>query len=261
VRLSYGETVARPSFRELSPYDSYEPDLDLVLRGNPNLQMVAVKSYDARVEWYPKPGDILSAGFFFKQVERPIEWVSVSADDELVQPFNRVNKAATLMGFEFEARKSLDFIARPLKGLSLGANITLIQSTVTLTKLELDAKREIDPNTSDTRPLFDQSPYIINLDLNYDHPTSGTSFSLGSNLTGERLVLLRTRGEDIYEHPPITLDASISQRFWKHWTFRFGVRNLLDSEYLQTYGSSPKGLIFRSYTLGRTYAISLTADW
>jgi outer membrane receptor protein involved in Fe transport len=185
----------------------------------------------------------------------------VSADDEKVEPFNRLNKLATIMGFEFEARKSLDFIARPLKGLTLGANITLIQSEATLTKLELDAKRDIDPNTSETRPLFDQSPYIINLDLNYDHPTSGTSFSLGSNLTGERLVIVRTRGEDIYEHPPITLDASISQRFLKHFTFRFGVRNLLDSEYLQTYGSSPKGLIFRSYTLGRTYAVSLTADW
>ena len=261
LRLGYGETLARPSFRELSPYDSYEPEPDVVLRGNPALQMVGVKSYDARVEWYPAPGDILSAGFFYKEIEGAIEWISIEAGDEKYEPFNRTNEPSTIIGFEFEGRKSLDFIAPQLKGLSLGANITLIQSTATLTDLELDDKRDIDPGTPRTRPLFDQSPYIINLDLGYDHPTSGTSFSLGANLTGERLVLVRTRGPDIYEHPPITLDASISQRFWKHFTFRFGVRNLLDSEYLRTYGSSPDGLIYESYKHGRTYSFSLTADW
>jgi outer membrane receptor protein involved in Fe transport len=261
LRLSYGETVARPSFRELSPYDSYEPDLTVVLRGNPNLQMVSIKSYDARVEWYPDPGDILSLGFFYKEVERPIEWVSVSADDELVEPFNRLNKTATVMGVEFEARKSLDFIPGQFKGLTLGANITLIKSIATLTDIELENKRGIDPHVSDTRPLFDQSPYIINLDLSYDHPTSGTSLVIGANLTGERLVLLRTKGPDVYEHPPISLDAAISQKFRKHWTVRFGVRNLLDSEFLTTYGSDPNGNIFQSYKRGRTYSISLIADF
>lgn len=261
VRLSYGETVARPSFRELSPYQAFESDHEITLRGNPNLQMVAVRSYDARVEWYPKPGDIISAGFFYKEVDGAIEWISIEAGDEKYEPFNRTNKTSTLMGFEFEARKSLDFLGRPLRGLSLGANITLIQSTATLNDLELEDKRNVDPGTSRTRPLFDQSPYIINLDLSYDHPTSGTSLTLGSNLTGERLVLVRTSGEDIYEHPPITLDASISQRFLKHFTFRFGIRNLLDSEFLRTYGSSSDGLVYESYRRGRTYSFSLTADW
>lgn len=261
LRLSYGETVARPSFRELSLYDSYEPDLDVVLRGNPNLKMISIKSYDARVEWYPNPGEILSAGFFYKEVERPIEWISVSADDELVEPFNRLNKPATLMGVEFEARKSLEFITGQFKGLTLGANITLIKSIATLTDVELTSKREVQPSTSGTRPLFDQSPYIINLDLNYEHPTSGTTFVIGANLTGARLVLLRTKGPDIYEHPPISLDAAISQKFWKHWTARFGVRNLLDPDFLRTYGSDSKGKVFQSYKRGRTFSVSLSAEF
>lgn len=257
LRLGFGETVARPSFRELAPVDGYLPDLAIVARGNPNLQMVAIKSYDARVEWYPNPGDLLSAGFFYKDVVRPIELTSVSADDELVTWINRENKPATLMGVEFEARKSLDFITGSFKGLTLGANITIIQSVVTLTDIELANKQE----GGDTRPLYDQSPYIINLDLNYEHPTSGTSFVLGANLTGERLVLVKTLGPDIYEHPPVSLDFAITQKFAKHWTARFGVRNLLDSEFLQTYGSDPKGNVFQSYTRGRTYGLSLGVEF
>ncbi len=261
LRLGYGQTVARPSFRELSPYDSYESELGLVLRGNPNLEMAAIQSYDARVEWYPKPGNLLSAGFFYKEVERPIEWISVSVDDELIQPINRDNKPATLMGVEFEGRQSLDFITSQLKGLTLGANVTLIKSVATLTDVELANKRTVDPNTPATRPLFDQSPYIINLELNYEHPTLGTAFVLGANLTGERLVLVRTKGPDVYEHPPVTLDAAISQKFWKHWTVRFGVRNILDSEFRQTYGASENGNVFQSYTRGRTFGVNVTAEF
>lgn len=261
LRLSYGQTVARPSLRELSPYDSYESDWGVVVRGNPNLTMIAMTSYDARLEWYPNSGDILSTGFFYKEVTDPIEFASVSADDELVEPFNRVNKPATIMGVELEARKSLEFMTEQFKGLSLGANITLIKSIATLTPGELLAKQSFDPDTPATRPLYGQSPYIINLDLNYDHPTSGTSFTIGANLTGERLVLVTTRGPDIYEHPATSLDVAISQKFLKHWTARFSVRNLLDPDYLTTYGTSPNGNIFQSYTRGRTFGLSLTAEF
>src|SRR6185436_15911810 len=218
LRLSYGETVSRPSYREIAPVQSYLPDLDIVAQGNPELEMIAIKSYDLRLEWFPKPGDVISGGFFYKQIKRPIELISLSADDQQVTWINRDNKPADLMGVEFEARKSMEFVSPLFKGLSLGANVALIESSTTLTESELFNKRQVDPSADDTRPLYDQSPYIINVDLSYDHPTSGTSVSIGANFTGERIVLTKTQGPDIYEHPPISLDAAISQKFWKHWT-------------------------------------------
>jgi outer membrane receptor protein involved in Fe transport len=237
------------------------PDLGVTALGNPNLEMIAIKSYDARLEWYPGPGDTISAGMFYKEVKRPIELTSRSADDEQVTWLNRTNAPATLLGVEFEARKSLEFVTPYFKGLTLGANVTLIKSTAELTAEELNNKRQGNPNPPDTRPLFDQSPYIINLDLNYEHPTSGTSFVVGANLTGERLVLVKTLGPDIYEHPPISLDAAISQKFGKHWTARFAVRNILDPEFRQTYGSDFNGNIFQSYKRGRTFSVSLSAEF
>ena len=143
----------------------------------------------------------------------------------------------------------------------MGANITLIQSDRKLSRIELQNKRSVDPFYPDSRALYDQSPYIINLDLSYDHPKSGTSFTIAANLTGARLALVKTLGEDIYEHPPITLDAMINQKFCKHWTIRFGVRNILDSKFLQTYGSSTEGKIFQAYHYGRTYGVALTGEF
>ena len=174
---------------------------------------------------------------------------------------NRTNGAAKLMGVEFEARKSMEFLAPEFKGLTLGANVTLIKSETKLSVSELFNKRAADPRTPGTRSLYSQSPYIINLDLTYAHPTSGTTLAVGANLTGERLIIAKSQSKDIYEHPPITLDAAISQKFWKHWSARFAVKNLLDPDFLQTYGADDQGRIYQSYKRGRTYSVSLTAEF
>ena len=97
--------------------------------------------------------------------------------------------------------------------------------------------------------------------MNNDHPTSGTSLTVCANFTGERLVLAKTQGPDIYEHPPVSLDAAVSQKLGTHWTIRFGVRNILDQDYLQTYGPDAEGNIFQNFKRGRTYGVVLSAEF
>ena len=265
LRLSYAETVSRPSFRELSPILNYLPDRNVFARGNPELKMSDIQSYDARLEWFPSPGELLSVGVFYKQLRNPIELYQVTLDGDDVTWVNR--DKATLMGLEFEARKSLRFISQRLDGFTAGANITLIESETALTageyanKTDVDGDGNIDFVTSPTRPLYDQSPYVINLDLSYDRPASGTSITLSANLTGERISLATAQGEDQYEHPPVTLDVGVTQKIGKHMSVRFGVRNLLDSEYLQTYGSDADGAVYQSYRRGRTFSLSLTTEF
>jgi TonB-dependent receptor-like protein/carboxypeptidase family protein len=265
LRLSYAQTVARPSFREKAPIANYLPDYKVWADGNPELEMSAITSYDARLEWYPGPGDLLSFGVFYKKLERPIELYMTDLSSASVTWINR--DQATVMGLEFEARKSFEFIAPQFRGLTLGVNAALIESETRLTDIEFHNKTDpdgdgvIDFPTSQTRPLYDQSPYIVNLDLTYDHVSSGTTFTIAANLTGPRIVLSTAQGPDIYEHPPISLDALISQRVGRYWTLRFGVRNILDPEYSQTYGDSPDDPIYQSYKRGRTFAIQATAEF
>jgi len=264
LRVSYGETVARPSFREKAPISNYLPDLDLFAEGNPNLTMSSIRSYDARLEWFPAPGDVISFGVFSKDLRDPIELYRVDFQNSVTW----INRAeATVRGIEFEARKQMGFLSDHLRDLTLGVNLAVIESETPLTDVEFRSKTDPDndgiPNTtlSPTRPLYDQSPYILNLDATYYLAPTRTTFTLAANLTGERIVLSTSQGDDIYEHPPVTLDAFVEQRFGRHLTLRLGVRNLLDGEYRQTYGPEYDGPQRLSYQRGRTYSLSLNASF
>jgi len=265
LRLNYAQSVARPSFRELAPISNYDGDLDLFIRGNPYLSMVDATSYDARLEWFPNPGEILSCSLFYKDIKKAIELYSVALDDDDVTSINR--DKASLIGIELEARKSLRCISQYLDEFTLGVNLAFMKSETKLTDTEYSNKTDVDHDgiidfpTSRTRPLYDQSPYVINLDLNYDHPATGTSIGLAANLVGERIILATAQGADLYEHAPVSLDATLSQRIGRNWNLRFGVRNLLDSEYTQTYGAEADGALRRRYQRGRTYSISLSAEF
>ncbi len=257
VRLGYSGTIARPSFREKADFErNYLPDLGLFAAGNPHLEMSTVESYDARVEWYPAPGDILSAGVFLKQLTKPIELYAYSFDDSLTF-INR--DAATVRGVEFETRKNLGFLSDSLQGFTLGANVALIQSETEIFPNEFYYKTNVLGGTS--RPLYDQSPYIINLDLGYDHPSWGTSLTLAANFTGERIILTTAQGADIYEHVPISFDALMSQKIGKHFVLRLGVRNILDPEFRQTYGNDFDDYLRQTFRRGRTFSFSLGADY
>jgi len=64
---------------------------------------------------------------------------SLAVDDGVVVTWiNRSNGPAKVMGVEFEARKSMEFLASGLKGLSLGANVTLIESSTKLSESRVD---------------------------------------------------------------------------------------------------------------------------
>jgi TonB-dependent receptor len=258
VRLAYSQTVARPSFRELAAYRSYDPALDEILEGNPLLTLSSINNYDFRWEWYPRPGEILGISIFYKEIENAIERRFVSRDSEIISFENRPK--AKVYGIEFEARKTLDFIDPKLYQFSLGGNLSLIDSETPLNEIELTNKREALGEVEEKRPLYDQSPYILNFDLSYDNLSSGTSASLVYNIAGRRIAIANPITVDIYEQPAASLDLILSQKFNRFLTIKFSARNLLDPEIKRTYGED--GTQYYSfYTRGRSFGLSLNADF
>ncbi|MFA6546206.1 MAG: TonB-dependent receptor, partial [Limisphaerales bacterium] len=257
-RLNYGKTIARPTFREIANYESYDPSGDEIFVGNPDLERTVVDNYDARWEWFPRPGEVLSVGAFYKQLDKPIEKYLRSLDGGKISSVNR--EAATVYGLEFEARKTLDFIDPLLDHWSLGGNFSYIQSEVPLTEVELFNKRSANPGTSATRPLYDQSPYIANFDLGYDNPRSGTSASLTLNLTGERIYIALGKGPDIYEQPPMTVDFVATQKLRPGMKLKFTVKNLTDPTFKRTYGADAGAPVYSASRKGRTIGLTLSMD-
>jgi TonB-dependent receptor len=256
LRANYGGTLARPTFREVAPYKSYDAIGDELVTGNPDLKISSIQNYDLRWEWFPKPGEVVSVGAFYKFIKDPIERYSESREggEYTFKNFQQ----AEVYGLEFEARKNLDFLDPNLSNFSLGMNFALIGSQVPLTKEEMENKGKY---AEADRPLVDQSPYILNLDLTYEVKRSGTVATVLANLTGERLYIVNASTADVYEHPPITLDFVISQRIGRHLRLKLQVKNVLDEPFVRTMGRESDGPIYSSYTRGRTYALSLSAEF
>ena len=258
LRLSYSQTIARPSFRELAGYRSYDPILDTLLDGNPNLRMSAIQNYDLRWEWFPRPGELLGVSLFYKDLKNAIERRFVTIDAEIITFANR--ETANVIGIELEARKNLDLLDPLLNFFSIGANLSLIQSGVALTGEELSAKLPRVPGTKSTRSLYDQSPYILNLDLSYDNPLSGTSASVIFNTSGPRITIASLNTEDIFEQPSPTFDFVLSQKISRRMAVKFSARNLWDPQIERTYGEK-SDLLYSLFRRGRTFGLSLAYEF
>ncbi len=259
LRLNYGSTLARPTFREIASYESYDPMGDEIFVGNPDLQRTLIDNFDVRWEWFPRPGEVLSIGAFYKDLQGPIEKYLRTLDGGKISFVNR--SEAKVYGVEFEARKSLDFLEPNLANFTFGGNFSLIQSEVPLTDIELFNKRSADPSTSATRPLYDQSPYVLNLDLSYDNRRLGTSATLQYNAAGERIYIALGKGPDIYEQPPGTLDFVLTQKLSRHLKMKLTARNLSDPVFKRTYGADKSGPIYSAHHKGRTFGLSLSLDF
>jgi outer membrane receptor protein involved in Fe transport len=262
VRLNYSGTLARPTYREFGPVELIDVEEDLVVRGNPELKRTTIENYDARVEWFPRPGELVSLGIFQKDLKDPIERFYLDPQNNIVSFTNRPN--AVVRGVEFEVRKKLDFVDPLLHDFSIGGNYSYIDSQVDVPYSGDGVNVQVY-----NRTLFDQPAYVLNADLGYDNPRTGTSFSFVFSRTGERLALDVPNAPNAYEQPINTLDVFFSQRLGRRWKLRFGARNLLDPEirtiFVSDFGGSRNDFggnyVFRSYKRGITYSLSLSAEF
>jgi outer membrane receptor protein involved in Fe transport len=71
LRFAATQTVSRPEYRELSPIAFFEQVGFAVTQGNPALTRALIQNLDLRWEWFPRGGEILSAGVFYKHFTTP----------------------------------------------------------------------------------------------------------------------------------------------------------------------------------------------
>jgi outer membrane receptor protein involved in Fe transport len=108
------------------------------------------------------------------------------------------------------------------------------------------------------RELEGQSPYLLNLNLNYENFAKGISGSIYYNVFGERLSEVNKNGQPfVYEQPVNTLNFNFDWEFMKGLNFKFAARNLLDQEYKKTQVFKGKEYIFTRFTRGRTFSLGV----
>jgi TonB-dependent receptor len=271
LRGSYSETVARQTFKELSPIAQMEYLGGPVFIGNPNLGMSALKNYDLRLDWTPYEGGLFSTSYFVKKIEDPIEYSQGYAGFNYTYPTNYPK--GELSGFEFELRQDMGYLFKSMKGLSIGANATFIESEVTLPDWEAENLRA-NGTPAPTRDMSNAPEYLYNFFLTYNMERLGlpnTDFSIFYTFKGETLIAgaraAAGGGEyipDVYELGYGTLNLGLSHKFGKNWTLKFQAKNLLDPDIESVYRfPSYMGGDFTktSHQKGREFSLSLSATF
>lgn len=256
LRFGYGRTVARPTFRELARFASFDFQGDFLLIGNPFLKRSLMDNIDLRYEIFPRTAELFSVSAFYKRFTDPIERaIDPNTNDLATQVFFRNVDKAFLAGMELEFRKKLDFVTPALSNFSIGFNLAYIYSQVDISDGELALIRVNDPEADDQRVIFGQSPYIVNALLSYDNAENGVNANVNFNVQGSRLSVVSTGGiPNVYEKPRPTLDFNMKKDIGNKWAAKFSATNLLDSPYRMTHEFKGVEYNYSSYRLGRNFS-------
>lgn len=268
IRVAGSRTVARPEFREIAPFAFFDYELNYGVLGNPELQRSSILNGDVRYEFYPKGGEAISVGAFYKYFNDPIELRlnPSSVLDRRNYQYTNADKAYTL-GAEVEVRKNLDFLSDNLKDFNLFANLTYIYSKVSLASTSGSGSA-----TTSNRPLQGQSPYLVNAGLQYNSENTIWGGSLLYNRIGQRLSLVGINDlgfPDVYERPRDQIDLQISKKILKKkGEIKLTWADLLNPSYYfyenigdkKAYNSGTDRL-FYSYKPGSTVTIGFTYDF
>ena len=238
ARFAYSRTIARPDFRELTANEYYNVEDQMRVAGMGSLRQSTTDNYDFRVEWYPKPGEVLSVSLFHKKFHDIVEMLAYQQNNGNVYyyPFN-VDKA-TVKGIELNVRKSLGFVAPGsfLEDLYVNGNYTRLDGSVNynLNKSLAEAANRPLPNDNPEdwreRPMIGLAPYTVNAGLTYQGPMLGAAINYGRK--GRTIIVSGpTAAFDQYMTPRDILDVQLSARFFEQrLEVKFNASDLLNQD-------------------------------
>lgn len=259
LRFAYTRTLARPTFRELAPFSSFDFVGGNVFVGNRSLRRTAVDNLDLRLEYYPTAIQKISFGVFAKQFTDPIEraFNPEAANAELT--WRNVDNAIAY-GAELDFRFKLDSLSDGLKGFTVGGNLTYVYSEVKIPAKEYVVILAQDPNAPDTRQMFGQAPYIINGFVSYSNDSLGLLANLNFGVSGDKLSVVTVGGTpNVFENARPNLGFNIAKKLgaFDQFQVKLTAQNLLNPDFKQYYEYNGQEYLFGSYKKGRYFTLAL----
>ena len=148
LRVGASKVMARPQLTNLSPGGSISTQTQTLTTGNPLLEPFRAKTFDIGVEWYPAPEVLLSAGYFYKDIETfiqtlqstvrfgdtgfPLSLLPASQNaDTLYLVTSPVNsEGGPLKGFELSVQSPLTFLPEAFRNFGVILNYTHVESEI-----------------------------------------------------------------------------------------------------------------------------------
>ncbi len=172
VRASLTNTLARPNYYDLVPYEAFNSDDSEIELGNPNLSAASAWNIDVNGERYFSNLGLISAGIFYKTIDNFIyqnvyDDVFNGETYEFTKPEN--GGTATITGLEFAFQRQLDVLSPSLKNFNLQANTTLTQSTTSgiLDRDDAVGFAGAAPLMVNTALAYENKKLMVRLSYNY----------------------------------------------------------------------------------------------
>ena len=260
LRSSYSRTIARPSFKEMSFAQIFDPlsgrtfigglspvevvnpatgELEVIWDGN--LKATDINNFDIRWEMFSKAAEIFSVSLFYKSFTNPIELVQFPQVDDNFQPRNVGD--GRVLGTEFEIRKDLSFLGEIMSRFSINSNVSFIDSRLEMADIEFEsrlANARDGETVEDTRRMQGQAPFLINTGLSYAGFRNGIEAGLFYNVQGRTLSIVGINDKpDVFDMPFHSLNFNASKRFGRDERTQvgFGVNNILGQTIRRKYRS------------------------
>ncbi len=264
LRSSYSRTTARPSFKEASVAQIFDPITNRLFIGSINLTPTYVNNFDLRYERFGEVGQMFAVSGFYKDFKDPIEQAFFLQAPTQLTVDNLGN--AKVYGVELEVRQRLGFISEGLNNLKFNANVSFIKSELTMSDDEFESRRLAARNgerIDRERNLQGQAPFLLNFGLDYNNSDIGLQTSLFFNVQGETLEVVGIGlVPDVYTKPFESLNFTLSKSFGenKRSFIDLKVSNILGSDResaYQSYGTQDQIFSLRSpgteFSLGYTF--------
>lgn len=241
LRSSYSRTTARPSFKEASVAQIFDPITNRLFIGNIDLVPTYINNFDLRYEHFGESGQMYAVSGFYKNFTDPIEQAFFLQAPTQLTVDNLGN--AKVYGVELEVRQRLGFISEDLSNLKFNANLSFIKSELTMSDDEFDSRTLAarDGETIDRkRDLQGQAPFLLNFGLDYNDSEKSLQTGLFFNVQGETLEVVGIGlVPDVYTQPFKSLNFTFNKAFGenKRSSIDFKVSNILGSERESVYKS------------------------
>jgi TonB-dependent receptor len=259
IRAVYGRGISRPDPYQLVPYITQDQSTTpyTINVGNPALVAEHANDYDLLYERYLPSIGMIEAGYFYKQITKPIfstdGFVPASgsplsqayAGDHLLQEVN--GDHAWVQGIELAYQQHLNFLPGVLAGARINANFTYTNS-----------KNYNLPNRTDNPALVGQAPLSWNIGPAYATKRALVTFGISNNGANIFAYQYQSAGPDAlpfgvkgpfgdnYFYPHTQVDAKVTYYLGKGFT-AMAIGENMNNDPFGFYNGSPKYMIQREY--------------
>jgi iron complex outermembrane receptor protein len=272
LRFSAAKVMARAELGNLTPSVAVTATTQNATVNNPNLDPIRAKTADLALEWYFSEGSLLSAAFFYKDIETYIQRISglepfrnLGVPDSVLagspsQPTDNFNvsrlqntEGGPLQGVEINAQVQFTKLPGFLSNTGFLANYTRVESEIEYVLASVNGV----PTLTTTNDLVDLSRNTASGTLFYDDQTFSARVT-GSYRDKYIRAIPGPAGSDVRANKAnLFVDFASSWNFNDNMSLIFEVQNLTRERNTLYIDSAREDTLFQT-EIGRTYTLGAT---